>query len=432
MLIIALAILLAILVGLFFRPGFYAPYAEGRTYVDMAGGNHSNLYSYYAGRVLHPLTAGFVAHLFHTPVDARVFIWISAAALMGLFLFVAIQYGLDYSYAGGLWLFFLMTAAVVDAYRNYYWHDLFYAAVCALFFLALRTNVWMALPVLFLLYLTRESTIILVAAFVLIAAVRREWKICAAAAAVGFVAMRVDAALLARALPNNEGISLVLLDFLKIPYNFIHNILGLELWTNTIAATTDPPIWTMHVPAWLHIGQMREIGYSGFFWENPARTLLALLTAFGILPLVVIRAVARNWKPFLRERFDILTALVYGGLMFALAPLVGTDPERYILYAWPVFWIFGVRALNAAPFTEKKRAEIVMLSLVVAWIPAIVRRLEGPVTGAESFSSVNAWGLVLSLALAIGAYVVAWLMLQSSPAESPARVSPAVRSSVPI
>jgi hypothetical protein len=429
---VGVALILSSALALAFRPSFYPPYAEGRMYVDMAGGNYSHIYSYYGGRVLHPLTAGFLAHLFHRPVDAALFIKISAFSLIALFVLLAISYGLDYSYAGGLWLFILVTPTLVDSYRNYYWHDLFYAALCALFFLALRANPWLALPVMFLLYLTRESTVVLVAALVIIAVLRGQWRLCFAAAVVGVIAMRLDAALVARSLPNNEYVSMPLLDLLKVPYNFMHNICGVELWTNTIAATATPPIWTMPVPSWLHIGHIREVGYSGFFWESPARTLLMSLTAFGILPLAAIRSIYHNGRSLLRERLDIVTALVYGGLTFVLAPLVGTQPERYILYAWPVLWLFGVGALDDVFRNPRKRIEILALSLLVAWIPATIRLVTGPpVEGPESVSNVASWGLVVSLALAIFAYAGAWRIFESAPAVSPAGHSAAVSSSVP-
>lgn len=428
----AVALVLSGALALAFRPSVYPPYDEGRTYVDMAHGDYSHVYSYYSGRVLHPLAAGVLARVSHMRIDAALFIRLSMISLVGLFFLVAIEYALDYRFAGALWLFVLVTATVVDAYRNYYWHDLFYAALCALFFLALRASPWLALPVMFLLYMTRESTVVLVVALVMVAAFRRRWGLCFAAAVVGFLAMRLDAALVARSLPNNEGVSMPLLDFLRIPYNFMRNICGVELWVNTIAATALPPIRTMAVPSWLHIGHIREVGYSGFYWEGPARTVLTFLTSFGILPLLAVRGVCRSGWSVLRERLDIVTALVYGGLSFALAPLVGGQPERYILYAWPAFWLFGVGALNDAFRSPQKRIEILTLSLFVAWIPAMVRLVTGPpVRGPESISNVTSWEMVVSLALAVAAYAGAWRILEPAQAELPAGDSPAVTSSAP-
>ena len=414
-----LALLLGTLLAWAFRPNLYPPYDEGRAYVMIANGDSTPVYSYYAGRVFHPLVARAVADLTHVPIDARVFVWISAASLLGLFSLLGVHYSLDYSLAGGIWLLLFLTPVVVDPYRNYYWHDLFYAALCASFFLALRANPWIALPIVFLLYMTRESTVILVAALAAIAAVRRQWKLLSTVAIIGLASMKVDSTLVARALPNNQGIPVLLLDALKVPYNFVFNVCGLELWINTNAATLDPPIWTAHVPAWLHLGNIREVGYSGFSWRRPALTLLTMATAFGVLPLAAIRGVAHGWKRVLHQRFDLLTAFVYGALMFALTPLVGTAPARYVLYGWPIFWLFGVSALQTGIPDLRKRIEFVLLSLCVSWIPAVVRLATGPAIQApQSVSTVTAQGLVISLMLVIPAYVYGWRVVKPATSTS--------------
>lgn len=239
---VTIAVVLSSFLAFLFRPSLYAPYFEGRTYLAIAQGNYSHIPSYYAARVVHPLLARLLARIAGVPIDAHVFLWLSVASLIAFFVFVAIYYGLEYSSASGIWLFLLVTATLVDQYRNYYWHDLFYAALCALFFLALRANVWISLPLVLLLYMTRESTIVLVVALVAVAAVRRRWGLCFAAALVGLIGMKLDSALLARALPNKHGIPVFFLDLLKLPYNFAYNICGLEIWTNTNASTLPPPI----------------------------------------------------------------------------------------------------------------------------------------------------------------------------------------------
>lgn len=407
------ALLLSGVLAFAFRPSQYAPYQEGRAYVAIASDDYGGVYSYYGGRVLHPLVAKLVARAAHVPIDASVFIWISAASLVGLFLLVGAQYGMDYASAGGLGLVFLVTAAVVDAYRNYYWHDLFYAALCALFFLLMRASLWTGLPLVFLLYLTRESTVVLVASVVVIALLRRQWKFCLAAVLLGLAAAKVDSALVARAVANRQGFSPMLLDILKIPFNFAYNVCGVQFWTNTNAAFLEPPIWVARVPSWLQLGNIHEVGYAGFFWERPARTLLVMSTAFGILPLVVVQLAAREWRRALHSRFEIATAFLYGVLMFLLTPLVGTLPERYVLYAWPLFWLVGVDALQEASPGWRKRVEIVAVSLVVSWIPALVRLALGPsIQPQQSVSTLTRQGVLIALALVIPLYIWTWRILE--------------------
>jgi hypothetical protein len=271
--------------ALVFRPSLYAPYFEGRVYVDIAQGNYSHVPSYYGGRVLHPLLARLVARLAGVPIDARVFLWISVGSLIAFFVFLGIYYGWRYSSAGGAWMFLLATSMVVDQYRNYYWHDLLYAAICALFFLALRANVWISLPLILLLYMTRESTVILVIALLFVAVIYRRWLFGIAALLIGLAGMKLDSVLVARSLPGKHGIPMFLLDFLKLPYNFAYNVCGVVLWTNTNASTLPPPIYTTRVPQWLQLGNIHEVGYCGFFWQTPVGTLLTLAAAFGVLPL---------------------------------------------------------------------------------------------------------------------------------------------------
>ena len=392
-----------------FRPSIYPTYVEGIAYLLIAKLDFRWIPVYYAGRVFHPLVVRAVAHLFHVPIDAHPFLWVSAASLIVFLGGLGAYYGLDFPSTPSLWLLLTVTATVMDQYRNYYWHDLFYAALCALFFLALRANWWLALPIVFLLYVTRESTIVLVVALVAITALRRQWAFCLSAVAVGLAGMGTEAALLRHALPNSHRISMVLLDALKIPYNFAFNILGLEFWTNDNAATNSAPIWVVNLPAWLHLGTIHQVGFSGFFWDWPVRTLVLLCTAFGILPLVVIRS-ARQWRRALEARFDVAAACVYGTLMFILAPLQGTAPARYILYAWPLFWIFGVAELEAMIPERRRRIAIVALSLCAAWVPALVRlaMTRSAPYGPESLSDVSNKGLLISLALVAAIYVWGW------------------------
>jgi hypothetical protein len=324
-----------------------------------------------------------------------------------------------------LWLLLAVTATVLDQYRNYYWHDLFYTALCALFFLALRANWWFALPIIFLLFVTRESTVVLVVVLVAVTAWRRQWAWCFSALAVGLAGMGVESTLVRHALPNHHGISVVLLDVLKIPYNFAFNVLGLEFWTNDNAATNAAPVWVANLPAWLPLGNIHQVGFSGFFWDWPVRTMVLLSSAFGILPLVVIRS-ARQWRRALEGRFDVAVACVYGSLMFVLAPLQGTAPARYILYAWPLFLLFGVGELEAEIPERRRRVAIVALSACAAWIPAVVRlaMTRSAPHGPESLSDVSDMGLLISLALVAVVYVCGWRVMEpAGPTKDKAAVS---------
>lgn len=122
----------------------------------------------------------------------------------------------------------------------------------------------------------------------------------------------------------------------------------------------------------------------------------------------------RGWKLRWPQRIDLATALLFGALMFALTPLTGTTPARYVLYGWPAFWIFGVAVLNDAFPTWRKRACVVIFSLCVSWTPALVRLMLGPsISGAQSISTVTATGLIVSIALVLLLNAIAWPLISA-------------------
>jgi len=356
-----------------FRPGAYPPLFEGLDYFHIAQGNTSGIETYYAGRVLHPLVVRWIAGAFHEPLNWNVFWWVAIGSLVALFAFMGLSYALDHPVHPWIALPLVATAVLIEHYRDYYWHDLFYTALCAAFFLVLRANRWASLPFLYLLYVTRESTIVLVAAVVIAAAGERAWKFCAGATLAGFAGFQTTHYFVARAAPSHHGISMALLDALKIPYNIAYNIFGLEFWTNTsVDYVGEIPKWAVKVPAWLPLGNIHEVGFYAFVWHKPIELLVVLASAFGVLPLLIPFVFDLDQRRKILNRIDLQIAFIYGMLAFLLTPLIGTVPARYILYAWPLFWIVGVRILFRVVTDSRDRAEFVALCVVASWLPAIV------------------------------------------------------------
>ncbi|HEV2298308.1 MAG TPA: hypothetical protein VGR72_07310 [Candidatus Acidoferrales bacterium] len=412
----AAALCIAGSLALVFRPGAYPPYWEGRDYVAIANGDYTHMESFYAGRVFHPIVVRIVATIAHIPVDWRAFLWVSAASLILFFCTLGAYFGIEFPSRPWLCIPLIATATVMDQYRNYYWHDLFYAALCAIFFLALRANRWASLPILFLLFMTRESTIMLVIALVTVAAVRRQWLFSASSLVVGVAGFKTTAALVARALPGHHGIPVIVLDFLKLPFNFALNVCGLEFWTNTDAATIhEVPKWIVNLPLGLHLGNIHQIGYCGFFWQRPAELLMLLASAFGLLPLLACRALAHRRGRWLFRKFDYTIAFTYGGLMFVLTPLIGTLPSRYVLYAWPVFWILGAALVHMLFSETREQLEFVLLCVLASWVPALVQRVTGsPLRQPSSLIELSAIGLILSLAILAALYVRGYLLIKAA------------------
>jgi len=418
--VIAFSLYLGTVLALMFRPGAYPPHFEGIDYVKIARGNYTQMETFYAGRVLHPLVVRAVAAAAHVPIDWRAFLWVAMASLVVLFGLLGTYFALETPAEAWLCVPLLATATVIEQYRDYYWHDLFYAMLCAAFFLTLRWNRWASLPILFLLYVTRESTLVLAVVVVVAAALWRQWAFSGAALAVGVAGAKITGALVARAQPSHHGISMLMLDALKIPYNFALNICGLEFWVNTDASTIgDAPKWIVDLPPWLHLGEIHQVGYCGFFWQRPAETAVLIASAFGILPLLVIMAILRKRGAPPLGKFHLRVAFAYGLLMFALTPLVGTVPARYVLYAWPLFWIFATALIHPVMRDTRTRVEFVGLCVLAAWVPAIVRVFSGPPNfEPDYFVDLSSAGLIASLAILAAIYVCGYVLLRTSFARS--------------
>jgi hypothetical protein len=367
--------------------------------VAMASGDDSHLHSYYAGRVLHPWAVHALARIQHRPADAAVFRQMSdislTVALAALSLYYAVE---GYSWA---LLIFAATPILIDQYRNYYWADLFYLAVWLVFLLVLRSNIWLSLPFVFALYLTRESTSILVASLVIMGVLKGNKLFVAGSLAAGFAGASLTSLRVSSALPNTHGIAIWMLDLLKVPFNFALNILGVSLWTNTIASTTAPPVKSITLPTFLQIGNIVQVGYIDWTWTRPAAVALFLISAFGVLPLMAFRAIRIGSRD--NEPLDQGVSRLFGAFMLILTPLTGTTPSRYILYSAPLFWIVGVRWMGN--WSWRRIVPFAGLSLAVAWFPVFVR-LAGDRAFIRSISLLPARPAQLLVSLAFSALVL--------------------------
>jgi hypothetical protein len=356
------ALVLALLICFLLLPPVQTPeqqgYPDSKSYFAIASGNQQAAYYYYADRVLHPLTAALVARLFRLSLPDG-FRAVACASLVLLFVMVAAEVG-DPAFLG-----LLLIAVVVEAFRNYYLPDLFYAALLAIFFRCFLRNVWLALPILFLLQLSRESTIVLTGVIVALM-LRRNRAFAWAVVLVGVGGMFATSLLMARGTPNHHGLSTLVFDFLKVAYNLSANLIGFVFWTDTNAATVGcSPVRTVAV----HWGAIRHLGVCPYQWVRPLTTATSMASAFGLLPLLVWGA-RREKSP----RTDLQTAFWYGLVSFIAAPLLGGTVERYTLYAWPLFWLYGGERLNS--LHPHQKGTLVLFSLVASWTP----RSLGPIS----------------------------------------------------
>lgn len=337
-------------------PPASAPIFEGHDYLRIAEGHLCTAYNFYAGRVLHPLAAHALV------VIARVS-YADAFALVAVIslclLVVASELFLlrHHRKAGWYLLPMLATPVLLMTFQLDYFPDLFHSALCAAFFLLFDLNAWISLPVLTLLHITRESSILLTGVVVILsAAAGRRW-LAAGAFFCGAVGMAVSTALVSMGLPNKHGLPTPVYDILKVLYNVVHLFGPVFLTDTDVSSSNGRPLWSIHA----HFGSIHQIGLYGFDFQYTIRALICVALAFGIMPVYLLHA-----KPRL-ETLSIKVAYWYGLLCVIAAFLIGNWTSRYILYAWPLFWLVGPVAL--ATESNSTAIAILTVSMISCWIP---------------------------------------------------------------
>ena len=232
--------------------------------------------------------------------------------------------------------------------------------------------------VLFLLYITRESTILLTLSVVLISVYKpNERKFALAVIGVTLIGVFVSSLAGRLGQTNIHAMSDLLYVGLKIPFNFLKNILGMQLWTNTFAAQLGgacKPVVTINLPAWLLIGSIRSIGVCPLDITYPLSTITSLLTTFGIAPTILIYSLRMNFRRILENSpFWLIVALTYGMISFFVGTSVGASVDRLIGYGWPSFWIATpVISLQYCLNNQKPSHKLLLFHVLACWIPWLV------------------------------------------------------------
>ncbi len=361
-------------------PLYYEPAWEGVAYYRMAAGQSSTVHFYYSGRFLHPLVVRAISGIFHVSVT-RAFYLVSCGALAAFFLALSLYLSLR---APSLLMAIplLVAPCLVAAFRNYYYQDLFYAALTAMFFLGIAVSPYVGLCFLVLLELTRESTLLLIFTTVGVALYRREKRLATAAVVVSCIGLALVRAHARLAFTNEHNLPPLMFYGLKAAYDFAQNVLGLVFWTNTTAASLHCSLrWQMHIPDWMHLGLVHEVGLCRGGALFPLNTATTLMTTFGALPIVAY-VLWRRTKParFGALEFDAALALVYGLCALIVSPIIGTWwfwETRYVFYAWPLFWLVLPLTAERIWQAADPSLKIALAALIFAstWAPPLFRLL---------------------------------------------------------
>lgn len=392
------ALLTVACIALWAYPPRQEPYAEGQDYFYNAEGNRSAVYSYYAGRVLHPWVARWASGLFGVSLQDgfRIVTLLSLLAFGALITLPGRQSLLSAFFAS----LTLAAPAVVSAYRGYYFQDLFYSALLAGGLLVLKHRSWFFLPFLVLLYLTRESTILVAVALIGLAIFRKDHWLALATAVTSIGCLVVVRLLVSQGIPDKHGLNAAVLYLLKVPYNASYNLLGLVFWTDTNAETTVCiPSIRFHVAHIALLGRIKEIGFCGFRPELPLRSALLFVTAFGISPALIWLRRASAWSLLRNAPYDLALAAGYGLLALLSAYSTGTWVDRYVLYAWPLFLYIPIRILTSPDIAIPGSDGILLLicDLVALWLPSF---------GLWGSSELTRDGAALLLAVGVQGFVL--------------------------
>ena len=309
-------------------PAYWFAQPDAGHYLDIAAAR--TVMQPFALRQLSPLVARWLAHLLHLSLQDGFL-----AEGIGCLAFFVGTTGYLTARSGAPRFVFVAVAA------SYFWGlqfealampDLLYAALlCGLLLLLQRGSLLAASLMMFPLMLTRESTVLTLACFLAAGWSRLRAREIVAAVGATLAGWLVVRHLSAGGLPNHEHISAGLYLLAKMPWNFLRHILGVDAWAN-VYPECGVPVWQLPI----HIDRLTAIGSCGFQSWLPARTFAYGLAIFGLLPLLVLHC---RWSD--RSNWDLTTrfAILYGGVSFLLAPLLGDSLLRLFGYGWPLFLV---------------------------------------------------------------------------------------------
>jgi hypothetical protein len=368
---------------------------DSQHYIAIASGHIAEVHKPFTMRLLHPAVAGLLSRTTGVEVETAFFLTnvVSLAVLAG----VGLTLVLGQIRSLGLAAAIVLCPMILFRFRETYMPDCFHAAIAAVFFLLLvRKAWWYAMPLLFFMQVTRESTVLLSVFVVLVAAYHRNWKIAGSAILFTLLGIGVVGRYAGEGQGNVHGASSLVYFVGKVPLNVLPNVFGVRIWTNTHAKNDpatfpDEPLVKWDLPAWLPSGDMHQVGIYRFEPTTPLSNLRVLLTFFGVMPSLVLLVVV--WKRWHLLRDDGLSqvaqlALVYGLASYFLSPALGTAFGRYVFYAWPMAWIAAPEMLVRFFDTNARLVrQLAWLQAIACWTPLILNT-QPPGTALQNLISV--------------------------------------------
>lgn len=388
---------ISVLVGTAWGGIFTLP--DAGWYLRIAQGDSSSVLQPFVLRQLGPLVCRALMFILPVGVETAFLIQgvVSLLVLLGIVGFLLVRSGTSP----------FMLAAIAglafwsEIYNGLALPDLWNAALLSIFLLLLHQKKFLpAALMLFPLFLSRESTILVLFCFFVVGWRRMRILDYGVAAVASFAGMRVVKLLTAGGLSNREQVSPLLYMAGKVPWNFAKNILGFPLWSNLNEGNCSVPQWTTN----LHIGGIHTVGACANQIAFPIWTLRMALSCFGLLPLLLVFLCIRRFRAVWTDDIFLRFCLVYGALSFFLAPMLGASVPRLFAYSWPLFVVaVPIIAIKHITIPLRIVVTLLLLHLAVSWSAAL-----------NQFNKMTLFPELILLLMVCIAYAASWAMLRQS------------------
>ncbi len=368
------AVCIVVIGHYFFIPSI----ADSDWYVKIANGDIKDVVQPFSSRVLHPLTVHLISLVSGLPTDLSFWV-LSIFLLFGFVLVLSLFFSELPSINAFAAFAVVFSPFLLNYFRFFYLSELFYSFLLVVFFYLLKkNNLVLSLMTLGLLLFARPTeALILGCVLAAVSFFKSEKKFAATALLVVIIASVAGSYVSSLGQSNIHNLGTLEFYVLKPAYNFFRFILGVNWLTNTMAQFCRPQL-LLTVPTWLHLGDISWIGICGFDFIYPLSTLIYLFITFGTIPLTLFLVGRKHWRRiFAENKIWLLTALVYGALLFFLGSVVNGG-LRTVGYGWPAFYlaalfIFDQRIRGLPPDVQAKlRRSFFIIQMVLLWLPFLL------------------------------------------------------------
>jgi hypothetical protein len=335
----------------------------------IASGKLNEVIYPFSNRLLYPLAAGFITLITGISINFS-FLLLNLISLVGIIYSITWYFKKESN--SSLLSFFILSPLLCFYFQFYYMPDLFFSFLLMLFVISIRkNNLYSICGLLMLLYLTKETALIVTLVLLPIYWFGKEKRSFVIVLIISILMLIVNQFLQYHYKPNIHQLNNILYLVLKMGYNFLYNIGGIRLWSNTFSMIPCEPVYFMNLEKYHIFGQIKSVGFCSFDIYRPLATLSILLSVFGILLSGLIFFIRKNKIKTLLTHLptEVLFSLILGVLLFLVGTSSGSWVYRLVGYGWPAFWIATIYFISTG--IAKKQAYIILLivQLCFSWIP---------------------------------------------------------------